>query len=119
MSPVQAGARQQLDFAVVETGVHAIAVVLYLMQPLRTLRRLVYQRAKLWLDPPWQTASAHAIAHSECEILAIPHREVEGLMQSRPGLSAKFLWAFGRTLAGRLRDTNQRMASLLAISRAF
>jgi len=64
-------------------------------------------------------ASAHAIAHSECEILAIPHREVEGLMQSRPGLSAKFLWAFGRTLAGRLRDTNQRMASLLAISRAF
>src|SRR5947207_2471300 len=28
-------------------------------------------------------ASAHAIAHSECEILAIPHREVEGLMQSR------------------------------------
>jgi hypothetical protein len=40
-------------------------------------------------------------------------------MQSRPGLSAKFLWAFGRTLAGRLRDTNQRMASLLAISRAF
>jgi len=64
-------------------------------------------------------ASAHVIAHSECEILAIPHREVEGLMQSRPGLSAKFLWAFGRTLAGRLRDTNQRMASLLAISRAF
>ena len=45
--------------------------------------------------------------------------EVEGLMQSRPDLSAKFLWAFGRTLAGRLRDTNQRMASLLAISRAF
>jgi CRP-like cAMP-binding protein len=50
---------------------------------------------------------------------AIPHREVEGLMQSRPELSAKFLWAFGRTLAVRLRDTNQRMASLLAISRAF
>ena len=64
-------------------------------------------------------ASAHAIAHSDCEILGIPHREVEGLMQSRPALSAKFLWAFGRTLARRLRDTNQRMASLLAISRAF
>ena len=64
-------------------------------------------------------ASAHAIAHSDCEILGIPHREVEGLMQTRPALSAKFLWAFGRTLAGRLRQTNQRMASLLAISRAF
>src|SRR5438128_10372526 len=64
-------------------------------------------------------ASAHAIAHSDCEILAIPHREVQALMQSRPDLSAKFLWAFGRTLAGRLRDTNQRMASLPAISSAF
>jgi CRP-like cAMP-binding protein len=64
-------------------------------------------------------ASAHAIAHSECEILTIPHREIESLMKSRPDLSAKFLWAFGRTLAGRLRETNQRMASVLAISRAF
>jgi len=54
--PVQAGARQQPGFAVVETGVHAIAVVLDLVQPLRTLRRLAYQFAKLWFDPLWQTA---------------------------------------------------------------
>ena len=64
-------------------------------------------------------ASAHAIAHSDCEILAIPHREVEALMKSRPDLSAKFLWAFGRTLAVRLREANQRMANVLAISREF
>jgi len=64
-------------------------------------------------------ASAHAIAHSDCEILSIPHVEVEGLIRSRPGLAAKFFWAFGRTLAGRLRETNSRMATLLAISRTF
>ncbi len=44
-------------------------------------------------------ASAHAIAHADCEVLAIPHREMRGLLRSRPGLAAKFLWAFGRTLA--------------------
>lgn len=64
-------------------------------------------------------ASAHAIAHTDCEILSIPHVEVEGLIRSRPGLAAKFFWAFGRTLAGRLRETNARMATLLAISRTF
>jgi CRP/FNR family transcriptional regulator, cyclic AMP receptor protein len=64
-------------------------------------------------------ASAHAIAHSDCEILSIPHVEVESMIRSRPGLAAKFFWAFGRTLAGRLRETNARMATLLAISRTF
>jgi CRP-like cAMP-binding protein len=64
-------------------------------------------------------ASAQAIAHTDCELFAIPHREIAELMQTRPGLSAKFLWAFARTLATRLRETNQRMASLFAISRTF
>jgi CRP/FNR family cyclic AMP-dependent transcriptional regulator len=64
-------------------------------------------------------ASAHAIAHSDCEILSLPHAEVESLIRSRPGLAAKFFWAFGRTLAGRLRETNARMATLLAISKTF
>jgi CRP/FNR family transcriptional regulator, cyclic AMP receptor protein len=65
------------------------------------------------------TASAHAIAHRDCEILSIPHGEVLNLMGSNPRLSARFLWAFGRTLAQRLRETNDKMASLLAISRTF
>jgi CRP-like cAMP-binding protein len=64
-------------------------------------------------------ASAHAIAHGECEVFSIPHREMDVLMRSHPALAAKFLWAFARTLAARLRDTDQKMASVLAISRAF
>jgi CRP-like cAMP-binding protein len=64
-------------------------------------------------------ASAHAIAHTDCEVFSIPHGEVAALMQSRPALTSKFLWAFGRTLAGRLRETNQKMATLFAISRTF
>jgi CRP/FNR family transcriptional regulator, cyclic AMP receptor protein len=61
-------------------------------------------------------ASAHVIAHSACEVFSLPHAEVEGLIRSRPGVAAKFIWAFGRTLAGRLRETNARLATLLALS---
>ena len=64
-------------------------------------------------------ASAQAMAHTDCEILSIPHTEMEALMSERPQMTAKFLWAFSRTLAGRLRETNQKMATLFAISRAF
>jgi CRP-like cAMP-binding protein len=64
-------------------------------------------------------ASAHAIAHTDCEILQVPHEEVRALVKSHPELAARFLWAFGRTLASRLRETNQRLASLLAISKTF
>ena len=64
-------------------------------------------------------SSAQAIAHRACELLAIPHEEMTHLMRYHPTLWAKFLWAFSRTLAQRLRETNQRMASLLAISRTF
>jgi CRP/FNR family transcriptional regulator, cyclic AMP receptor protein len=64
-------------------------------------------------------ASANAIAHSECEILSIPHGEMEALMKSRPELATKFLWAFARTLAGRLRETDQKVSTLFAISRVF
>jgi CRP-like cAMP-binding protein len=64
-------------------------------------------------------ASAQAIAHTSCDVFSIPHGEMADLMRSRPELAAKFLWAFARTLAGRLRETNQRMAGLFAISRTF
>jgi hypothetical protein len=46
--------RQQLDPAAVQAGVHAIAVVLDLVEPIRALRSRVYQLAKLWLDPLWK-----------------------------------------------------------------
>ena len=64
-------------------------------------------------------ASAQALAHTDCEIFSLPHKEVLGLMEARPDLTARFLWAFGRTLAGRLRESNQRMASLFAIAKDF
>jgi CRP-like cAMP-binding protein len=64
-------------------------------------------------------SSAHAIAHTDCEVFSIPHSEMEALVASRPELSSRFLWAFGGTLARRLRETNQKMATLFAISRTF
>ena len=64
-------------------------------------------------------ASAQAIAHSDCEILSVPHSEIETLMRDRPELSAKLLWALARTLATRLRETNQKLAGLFAISQGF
>lgn len=60
-------------------------------------------------------ASAQVVAHTECEILEIPHAEVADLM-GRPELANKFLWAFARTLAHRLRESNQRIVSLFALS---
>ena len=64
-------------------------------------------------------ASAHAIAHTDCEILSVPHHEIEALMSARPALAVKFLRAFAQTLAARLRETNQKLATLFAISRVF
>ena len=64
-------------------------------------------------------ASAHAIAHSDCEVFAIPHEEVRAMMDSHPTLCAKFLWAFSRTLATRLRESNSKISSLFAIAREF
>lgn len=64
-------------------------------------------------------SSAHALAHTDCEVFSIPHQEMEVLMRERPEMASKFLWAFSRTLAARLRETNQKMATLFAISRTF
>jgi CRP-like cAMP-binding protein len=63
--------------------------------------------------------SAHVIAHTDCAVLAIPHAEVRGLMEHRPSLTGKILWALGRTLARRVREGHRQVASLFAISRDF
>jgi len=63
--------------------------------------------------------SAHAIAHTDCEIVSIPHQDLRRLMESRPDLGEKLLWAFARSFARRLRETNERLAGLLSISREF
>jgi CRP/FNR family transcriptional regulator, cyclic AMP receptor protein len=64
-------------------------------------------------------SSAHATAHTDCEVVSVSHAEMRELIRTHPMLTAKFFWAFGRTLASRLRDTNQRIASLLAMSRTL
>ena len=51
MRPVEAGAGQQLDVAAVDARMHAVAVVLDLVQPAVARRRLVYQARELRLDP--------------------------------------------------------------------
>jgi CRP-like cAMP-binding protein len=63
--------------------------------------------------------SAGVIAHTDCDVLAIPHAEVRSLMESRPALAAKILWALGRTLSRRVRESHQQMGSPFAISRDF
>jgi CRP/FNR family transcriptional regulator, cyclic AMP receptor protein len=61
-------------------------------------------------------SSTHAIAHCDCEVMAIPHREMEAMLRARPDLAAKFHWALGRALAARLRETNQKLGAVLAMS---
>lgn len=63
--------------------------------------------------------TAHALAHTDCEILSIPHVEMEALLRTRPGLEAKVLWALAQILARRLRETNEKLSSLFAVSRAL
>jgi hypothetical protein len=55
MRPVEARAGQQLGPAAVQAGMHAISVVLDLMQPFRALRRHVHLFAQLWFNPIWKT----------------------------------------------------------------
>jgi CRP/FNR family cyclic AMP-dependent transcriptional regulator len=62
-------------------------------------------------------ASANAIAHTACEVFSIPHTELKAMMHSRPELASRFLWAFGATLATRLRETNHKLATFLALAR--
>jgi len=61
-------------------------------------------------------AAAGVVAHCDCEVFLLPHDETESLLRSRPPLAAKLFWAFGRTLSARLRESNRRMAALLAMS---
>jgi CRP/FNR family transcriptional regulator, cyclic AMP receptor protein len=63
--------------------------------------------------------SAHVIAHTDCVVLGIPHAEIRSLIEHRPALTGKILWALGRTIARRVREGHRQMASLFAISRDF
>jgi CRP/FNR family cyclic AMP-dependent transcriptional regulator len=62
-------------------------------------------------------ASANAIAHTACELFSIPHAELKAMLHSRPEMTARFLRTFSTTLAVRLRDTNRKLATFLALAR--
>ena len=69
MRPVEPGAGQKPDRAPVQPGVHPVAVKFKFVQPLVSIRWLIYQFGQLRFDPGWQRrrlgAPASAIFSSE------------------------------------------------------
>ena len=63
--------------------------------------------------------SAHAIANSDSELLAISKTELDKILIMDRELGYKLLWAFTKTLSKRLRETNEKLAGFLAMSGGF
>jgi CRP/FNR family cyclic AMP-dependent transcriptional regulator len=63
--------------------------------------------------------SAHAIAHTDIEVLAINKTDLDKVLIADRELGYKLLWTFTRTLSKRLRETNEKMAGFLALSGGF
>jgi CRP-like cAMP-binding protein len=62
--------------------------------------------------------SADALAHERCRLLVITKDHLSDLLFVDRDLAYDLLWTFVRTLAGRLRETNDKM-TLLAVSAKF
>jgi CRP/FNR family cyclic AMP-dependent transcriptional regulator len=63
--------------------------------------------------------SAHAIANTDVELLSIQKTELDKILIMDREIGYKLLWAFTRTLSKRLRETNEKMATFLAMSGGF
>ena len=63
--------------------------------------------------------SAHAIANADVELLSLHKTELDKILIMDRELGYKLLWAFTRTLSKRLRETNEKMASFLAMTGGF
>lgn len=63
--------------------------------------------------------SAHAIANTDAELLAINKTELDKILIMDRDMGYKLLWAFTKTLSKRLRETNEKMANFLAMSGGF
>src|SRR5271169_3687409 len=63
--------------------------------------------------------SAHAIANTDLVLLAISKTDLDKILIMDRELGYKLLWAFTKTLSKRLRETNEKMASFLAMSGGF
>jgi CRP-like cAMP-binding protein len=62
--------------------------------------------------------SADAVVHESCRLLVLDREAVEELMFLHKDLAYEILWSFVRTLATRLRETNDKM-TFLAVSGKF
>jgi CRP/FNR family cyclic AMP-dependent transcriptional regulator len=63
--------------------------------------------------------SAHAIANGDAEFLSIHKTELDKILIMDRDMGYKLLWAFTKTLSKRLRETNEKMASFLAMTGGF
>src|SRR5512147_2776178 len=63
--------------------------------------------------------SAHAIANTDIEVLAIDKADLDHILIADRDLGYKLLWSFTRTLSKRLRETNEKMAGFLVLSGGF
>ena len=63
--------------------------------------------------------SASAIAHTDCRVLMMDKADLSQLLSGNKDLAYKLLWVFCQVLSQRLRDTNEKIASLFAIARGF
>jgi CRP/FNR family transcriptional regulator, cyclic AMP receptor protein len=63
--------------------------------------------------------SAHAIANTDIDVLAIDKTDLDKIMITDRDLGYKLLWSFTKTLSKRLRETNEKIAGFLAMSGGF
>jgi len=63
--------------------------------------------------------SAHAIANTGVELLSLSKTELDKILIMDRELGYKLLWAFTKTLSKRLRETNEKMATFLAMTGGF
>jgi CRP-like cAMP-binding protein len=63
--------------------------------------------------------SADALAHTACALAVLRRQALEALMFVDKDLACDLLWAFVRTLAARLRETNEKIAGFFAMSGGF
>ena len=61
--------------------------------------------------------SADAIIHERCTLVSVSHSDLEELLMLNQQLAYEILWEFCRTLALRLRETNDKLAMLQMASR--
>ena len=63
--------------------------------------------------------SADALAHTRTKLRVIKREELDGLMFTDKDIAYTLLWTFVRTLAVRLRETNEKIKAFFAMSARF